>query len=381
MSFTSAGYVHKRLIDIKEDMENKWKALGFMLGFRKVEQMFVDIFAAEAADLRELFQLAYWQLDPDQSPGILLDSHLAMAGLRRIRATSTRVEVTLLGTPGTVIPNGYAVEMTDTGEIFRTTQSSTIGALGAINVFLSADVTGPTEVPLGTLVNIVDAVPGWTGVSNHIAAEVGRFDETDLEARNRLREQKAANGAHTIGAIQAKLYSDVSGVSFCRVHMPSVGYVEAVVDGGADQDIADLLWAQVAGGILTKSNAAVAQQRHMTVVDADGVDQPISFSRFEYINIYIRVLVQSHATLSTEELATIEEVALRIGNTIPVGGHLHMWRFDKSVNATSVTGIQSVTDVVSEWSLDGTNWSPNEYPTNGNQRLIFDPSRVSAAQI
>jgi uncharacterized phage protein gp47/JayE len=161
-------------------------------------------------------------------------------------------------------------------------------ASAAAVLSMQASSTGPYVAAARGLTVIDTPVSGWAGVVNPVAGVTGRNVETDEAYRIRQEESIEVQGAAAMDAIRADLL-EVEGVTAVTVFHNTTNttdangippnHVEALVLGGDDQDIADALWATVAGGIGTYGSVS------RTIVDsavveadadsfpADGVDQ------------------------------------------------------------------------------------------------------------
>jgi uncharacterized phage protein gp47/JayE len=163
---------------------------------------------------------------------------------------------------------------------------------GAIDVPSAAAEVGPTLAVSGTITEIETPVSGWNGVINLLDATLGRLEETDEDLRLRRELELAASGSSTKDGIRAALLQ-VTGVTAVTVFvnnsmvtdpdgMPPKS-VEALVQGGDDQDIWDSLLANVAAGIETHGT------EDGTAADSQGTEIDVSFSRPEEIEIYIDI--------------------------------------------------------------------------------------------
>jgi uncharacterized phage protein gp47/JayE len=123
---------------------------------------------------------------------------------------------------------------------------------------MRAIVSGAVPLASGLLTEIVTAVSGWTRVDNPQAGTTGTNRETDSELRTRRERSIRITGRQTLPAIEARIAS-LPGVTDAFVTQNNTDatdafgtlrqHVWAVVEGGSDQDIAQVLFATVAAGI------------------------------------------------------------------------------------------------------------------------------------
>jgi hypothetical protein len=161
----------------------------------------------------ELLQAIYDAGDPAGAEGVVLDEIADARGLTREAATASTATLTLTGTPATVIAAGKRARVPG-GGIFSTDAEATIPGGGSIDVEATCTETGPIEAGIGTIETIVDAVAGWTGVTNAAAAEIGTDEETDPALRQRIRDSRSIVGNCTVPAIRARVQA-LSTVDEC----------------------------------------------------------------------------------------------------------------------------------------------------------------------
>lgn len=112
----------------------------------------------------------------------------------------------------------------------------------------------------GVITQIVTTVDGWTACTNDITPIKGRLTQTDAEARTSYTNRVASRGTGTVASIVSLLYSDVEGVTFAAGYenyndtTDAAGRpphsIEIVVQGGTDEDVANIIWKNKAGGIV-----------------------------------------------------------------------------------------------------------------------------------
>ena len=153
-------------------------------------------------------------------------------------------------------------------------------------------ITGNYPVPSQSLNTIVTPITGWDSVINEGAGITGRNVELDSELRIR-RESTLLVGNATDEAIRSGVLNDVSGVSSVAILSNRTDVVDAdgldphsfevVVVGGLDDDIAETIWLKQPSGIKSFGNTNVV------VVDSQGNDQSINFSRPTPLYIWVKV--------------------------------------------------------------------------------------------
>lgn len=216
---------------------------------------------------------------------------------------------------------------------FAVTLTTELAFLKAsVNAPVIAEEFGEIQGLAGTATIIETPVAGWDSVINEADFIIGRNAETDTELRLRRLSSLQVTGAGTVEAIRSRLLQ-VTGVTAAFVEenvtiivdgegRPPKSF-EAVVAGGDDQDIADLIWLVKPAGIESFGTETIS------VVDSQGISHDILFSRATEIYLHVRVTL----TLTPEETYPVDgddQVALNVleyGQTLEIGDDVYVQRF------------------------------------------------------
>lgn len=161
-------------------------------------------------------------------------------------------------------------------------------------VDVEASETGPIFAPLYSLTEIETPVTGLDSVLNTNSEIIGRNIETDGELRLRRVASLQRAGSSTVEAIRARLLEvqEVSEViifenvtDFVDVNLLDPHSFKTFVQGGDEQEVADAIWLNKPAGIKTMGDIT------KTVVDSQGVNQIIKFSRPVEVEIFINIEV------------------------------------------------------------------------------------------
>jgi uncharacterized phage protein gp47/JayE len=188
--------------------------------------------------------------------------------------------------------------------------------LGFFAVY-TATKTGPIIVSIGALNEIVNKVNGLDSAVNYASGITGRAMESDTELRMGLGTRQKQATANEV-AIQNEVLK-VNGVEYARVYSnreiieiagrPPKSF-EAVVVGGDEQAIAELIFEKGPAGIQAFGNIV------KDVVDSEGFHWDTGFSR--PVNKYIWIKVD-YTRNSEEDLPL--DVATAIQENIIAWGH------------------------------------------------------------
>ena len=255
------------------------------------------------ANLDELGQRAYNSKDPSKATGNDLDVVSSITGTLRAQGTSSTVTVTLTGTIGTVIADGSLVESSVDGSQWAISGPVTInGATAATAVAL---IVGATSASIGTITKIVNPQSGWSGVTNPSVATLGTSAETDSELRVKRKNGVSLPGSNQIDSTFAAI-SNLDNVRRVKIYEnDSISPVDAnglpihstaiVVDGGLDQDIADVAYAKRNPGPIQHSLTNPVTVPVISPITGNSKD--IILNRPDYVDITIVYNITDDGTL------------------------------------------------------------------------------------
>jgi len=223
---------------------------------------------------------------------------------------------------------------------------------------LTAENTGPTAAPTGTLTVIETPVVGLEDFTNLEDALLGNNQETDAELELRRVQEVQIAGAATPDAIRADILQlqDVTAVVVFFNNSDIVDLdgrppksVDIVVEGGDEDQIADAIFATVAAGIgyfgaITKN-----------VTDSQGFLQTIKFSRPDEINIWVELDItidpstfpqdQTLTTPTDKGVQDIKDAILAYGEALEIGNDVVVYGSSPSLSCSfqEVPGILGFT--------------------------------------
>lgn len=162
------------------------------------------------------------------------------------------------------------------------------------NIPVEAETAGDVRAPSGTLTVIEETIVGLDTFTNPQDIDNGKEIEKDAELRIRRKQTLATSGAATVEAIRAALLN-IDEVTAARVFQnysmitdafgrPPKSFEAVVVDGDEDE-IAEVIWQTKPAGIETHGSIV------KTVVDSQGFNQAIEFSRPTQIDIWIDLIL------------------------------------------------------------------------------------------
>lgn len=260
-----------------------------------------NILAQLGTDVRELAQGVYNSFDPDKCSGTVQDSRYALNYLFRNGGTFTiqNIDVTvnrtvdlqgLDGSYNDLNAASYTVS-DDTGALWYLIDSVTLTE-GTTSLPFRSQNYGSYQPSIGTITNQVTKVLGVTGVINSVApTTLGVNQETDLQfmlRRNRSTAVRGQNNNDAMlgqileldGVTDATIFVNIPNTPNYNSNLPDYA-VWVIVEGGANSDIADVIYSNSTGlptyGSVDVDVPAVSGQVFST-----------SFDRAKPVPLYIR---------------------------------------------------------------------------------------------
>ena len=244
------------------------------------------------------------QINPAFAGGVFLDAILALMGAQRIAATSSRVNCTLVGSSGTLIPAGSLAVDTSNNQ-WASVIDTTIPLSGTIsNVIFESVATGAITVTTGNLNKIVSNLLGWDSITNPAANyNTGNATQSDAQARqyrlNTLYLQSNGLAGSIISTLTA--LEGVNSLSFLENVNSSGQTIQGVsmaansiyvcIDGGGDTAIAAVLTATKSAGCAYSNGASQTPVTVAYVVPISAQTIDVLFDRPDLIQIGVELTV------------------------------------------------------------------------------------------
>lgn len=345
----------------------------------------LSIISLKQNDTMQAVQLAYNQSSPQTAVGAGLDRQVKMNGLSRDEFSYSTATLTLSGTAGTTITNGYAQDTS--GNLWSLPQSVTLTS-APLGVSSMCTTPGAIAAEPGAINIINTPTPGWASVTNADAATEGDAIEVDSELRARQAISVALPSvtpvAGTIAAILA-----TPGVLRVAPGYPTPGgpgnsienptggpdswgnpahSITMVVDCTNTQLVANSIYAKKTIGCATNGTTTVPVTDPVT-----GVIEDISFYLPTIIPIFVQVTIAGYGTSPTTAMESAIQTAvvnylnsLAIGETVSFGALFYEAMSVNTNMSNPAFGVQSVLIGTSTGS-----WTAADFPM---------PTFYSAAQ-
>ena len=283
----------------------------------------------------------------------------------------------------TVINNTLIVQ----GNISTTNLSISVNPkLIVQHIFATVKATctleGQNTIFANTLTNLLKGISGVVSVVNREDFATGQDEESDESYRLRIG-LRDITGKATVDAIIDSIKSKVIGVSEIKIVENLLDIVdgdgrppasfETYVDGGLDQEIANVLWDTKPAGIKTVGDLTVA------VTDQQGLPQSVSFSRLQSISIFVRIKYTKYS----EELfpvdgeAKISNIVLSETNILKSGVDFIPQRLFGSV----YSGVAGINSLLVEYSLNGSDYFSTTLPIEPYQVARTTSNKITVMEV
>ena len=379
---TENGFVPKRMADILSDITTKIRSIQdpktgeYPFVNESADSLFGQfgqIIAEELSVCWEAAYLASQQYDPQNATGVPLRGLVQLNGINPSFGSRTQISMTMTGTAGTVIPAGSLIANAAGTETYETVLPATIPVSGTVTVNANCTEDGPKDPAANTIVSIQTPVFGWTSATNTATNSVGTTAETDEQLHIKQERATSATSYRQVDAIIAGIMN-VAGVKFARLYVNqgtttdpngiTAKTMAAVVVGGTDEDIADVL--RLKAGSLDNFQGTTS----VTYTGDLGDTQVVKFYRPTSVPIYVTVDISTteNSTYPSDGDDKIKEAIVKYAEYdqtgeygFPPGADVIISRLYTPINSVpgfkinSVTvgktqGSQATTDIAINWN-------------------------------
>jgi len=345
--------------DIRDELVNQAKQIfgqDIYLGNDSQDYQMIAVFANMIYDAFLTCQAAYNSRGPSTAVGTGLDVIVGINGIKRNKQTASIANVILTGTPGTVITKGV---VSDTeGRKWNLLSPVTIGSSGSVTTIATCQIPGPIYAAPNTIVNIDTPTLGWTSVTNPDPATPGSDTESDAKLRTRQATSTANPSRTVLEGIKGGIAA-VSGVTRYEVYendteqQNAMGHpphsITAVVEGGADQDIAKSIFDRKTPGCYTNGTTEVQ------VTNQYGETSTIRFYRPTYVDIDVVVTVKRLSGYTDQITSNIKDYIAEYINSLFIGSALaisSLWGAALQANQVPTNPYFSITGLTAAKSGD-----------------------------
>lgn len=245
--------VHKEILDLIPDEYDKSEGQHYF-NFTKPSARLVS--QMRGFDLPEAIKLIW----PRTAYGEYLENHAENRYLYRKEAQCATGEITITGTPGTVIPKGYTFSTESRNNVdskdYATTEECVIGLDGTVTVKAAAAVAGQIgNTAANTIVVNTSSFDDITGVTNDFPFDGGIEEEDDDSLYSRIKEYDQIQGYRGSGnpSDYKRWAEEVEGTGEATVIRPTdtSGLVTIVLTDGNGEPASEELCEAVYNHIMS----------------------------------------------------------------------------------------------------------------------------------
>ena len=250
-------------------------------------------------------------------------------------------------------------------------------------MLLLAETAGEVAANANTLNVIETPVAGLEDYLNEEDADIGAAVESDPTLKIRRRNELQLAGAATPEAIRSALL-DILDVTAVRVFFNNTeifdlegrppGTVDIVIQGADDDDLAEEIFDVVAAGI------GFFGTIEKTIVDSQGFDNTIRFSRPTDLDIFVEIDLTTSAAFPPDGLTRVRDDILAYAALLGIGDTVVVFGSDPSVSCS----FQDVPGILDYVIRIGKTASPtlDDNVIVGNKEIAdFDSSRITIIEL
>ena len=393
------GLSIKTFNDIRDQLETGFKKIhgdDIDLGSHTSDGQVINIFTQIQTDLRELLREVYNTLTPEYCRGTVQDIRYRINHLKRNKGTFTIVPITIVITK-TVTLQGLDADYNDvlasaygatdnSGKKYFLIDTATLTA-GTHTLPFRAQNIGYDLPIVGTITNpTVIKSEVQSLINNSAPTSIGVDEESDEAYQLRRDRSPEFRAQNNIDAMRAQLLA-LDGVSDAYVYehdyknYPSttdadgipLHYIWPIVEGGANSDIATVLYANCGG-------AGLKGAVEVDTVTASSKTFTTYFDRSVAVPLYIKFDVQQTVRGVVFDLSTIksyiaQNLTYQIYELAETSKPTEVARLALEINGGGGVPINL------EISIDGVTYV--DYIPSPNKKSIFtvDTSRIAITEI
>lgn len=294
-------------------------------------------------------QAVYNSRGPSTAIGSGLDILVKLNGIKRQPPIYSTCSVTLTGTAGTTITNGIVQDVN--GNSWNLTSPIILDSTGSATATATCQVAGSVVANIGDINKIGSPTFGWSSVTNSASATVGSDAESDAQLRSRQAISTELPSSTVLEGIKGAIAA-VSGVGRLEVYendtsttdsngLPA-NSITAVVENGADSDVAQAIFNKKTPGVKTNGTTSVS------MTDQYGVPSTINFDRPSYVDIDVTINVKQLTGYTTNTTTVIENNVASFIGSLDIGDELSissLWGASLQANTVPSKPIFSITGV------------------------------------
>lgn len=367
--------------DIRDELITQMKRIfgtDIYIAEDSMDYQQISIFAKKIYDANSLGVLVYNNRTPNTSVGIALDNLCSLVGIKRYPASNSTVQLTITGTPSTVITNGQA---SDGSIVWDLPSTVTIPDSGQIIVECNSHEVGYFLALPGTITTIVTPVYGWLSVTNTYQSNPGVDEETDAHLRGRFSQSTQLPNLCVFDSMIAAIQS-VGNVNRVKGYENDTGDIDAnglpahsvtfVVEDGDEDEVAYQIYLKKTPGCMTNGTTAV------NVISSEGVTTVIRYYKPTYKPVYVKISLKKLAGYNEIYETNIKNALVEYVNNLDIAETVYrsvLWSVAIGQMGSITSPQYSVTDV--QLSTDGETYSQADIELDFYNAALTDDDKIT----
>lgn len=365
---TEDGFVRKTYNDILEEMQARAREKfgeDINLSSSSFLGMHLQNEAWTLATVWEMAEDVYYSAYVDFSEGSSLDNVGKYITVTRRPAQRSRGTITIEGTEGTRINEGFRIATKGLDKVFETTRSARISDSKKVEIPIRSVSKGSEmNVAPHSIVKVVNPISGVSKVYNKDVTVGGLNIEPDAEFRERYYRSPSRGGSSTRESVEATLL-DMDDVTDAFVEenetMETLDGIPPkslapYVFGGKDKEVAETILSTKAGGIRSYGETTVE------TVDSKGRYHTIGFTRPNIKDTHVTLNIDPNDGYVGDEVVT-RAVINYIGGEDKDGIAYEGLKLGQDVVISKilahVMSLQGIRDLDVKVSVDGVDFADN----------------------
>jgi len=281
-------------------------------------------FSDKLDDAYKLAQMVFNNRGISTAIGSGVDVLLKINGLRRKEAGRSQCVVDCAGTPGTKVFNGI---VRDISGYMWSLERFEISPEGTASVLATCQTPGAVFADVDSITKIMTQQNGWVSVTNRVNAMPGNPIESDAVAKAR-QAISTARPSRTIllgtsggiaeipDVLRSIVYENDTNVhGYYGVPIPGHS-ICAVVEGGRNEDIAEVIHTRKTPGCATYGDVTIAIESPSTAL---APPPPIHFFRPIYVDPKVKVFITPRKGFVSDFVEEIRSKVVDYLNTLDIG--------------------------------------------------------------
>lgn len=327
--FDSTGLQVQGLTEIREETREELQAkpafgTDVKTGPDSRVGQIIDVNAEREAIIQERLDEVNEQFNPQAAEGTQLENVTSITGTTRELATFSTVRLNIVGGIGATYPIGNRFRIPGQTTNWALDRELILDGAGLGNELASADVAGAEEALATTIDEIVDAVGGHISVTNVLAAEEGKAQQSDSGLRVAREKQLNFGGSARDDAIAARLEAldDVDAAAVISNRgldpnakgQPGKSFRAIVTPSTADK-------ARVAVSIFETMPSGIRPDglEVVNVTNSQGQTTPVRFDFASLLEIHARIRYIKNLSFPSTGEADIAQATRDFDNGLSIG--------------------------------------------------------------